>query len=739
MFRVWIAVVLGWCAGVAVAQELRVSLEPQVVYAGDRFRLTVEVAEDEVKNVSATFSKPVQRGGVSQNVQIFNGAMSQQLSVTYLPEEVGTYTLEQAVIETASGKTHRVVEPLSVEVKPIQPDPKVNFTVTVEPQVAYPGDVVTQTITLRTPCYRMQDETVSPFLERNIWGELTPRAPRLSFKEAEPSEALAPLGPLKQRSAEVEGDALVWVWELRYKAQRSGTYPLLTPLLNDTYVTKRTGGGLESHRVYTAAEPLPYEIKTPPHEDRPKGYIGAIGNTFEVRAKLSAHNVLVEDPVLLTLRIETDADPALLLAPPLPPLKGFRLAGEPKRDLHEGGCTFTYDLRPIEAGLLEIPSIDIAYFHRATEAYQTVATRVLPLHVAATQHALYLSTDTAPSADLPPLPLLMGESAPATTAPRPWALACLLVGGVALGIRLLSRPLKGIAKRLLAPIARRRPTAQALAMVRAAQTPAELAEALRFWAGRASLTATELRRLLPPSEGATALVEAYYAIEGALYGGTMELETVRAVLLATLGTVPRPRKSSMATRRMGLLLLLGMMPLLCGAATNPFLREQAAVATCAAEDAEDFARAANGWLQLLAEGDTSREVLLNGATCALFAHHPTTAQVLVARYERLYGRDEASVRQQQLVAEQCGAPLPWTYRLLAPHFAWSLARRAEGLCLLGGILLVLCAVPCGKLRKVRFVLALGVGVLGVSVLTSWVREVTFEVPAPLAEHLESRE
>ncbi len=722
-----------------MAQQLRVSLEPREVYTGDAFQLVVRLDAGELKSVDASFSKPAQRGRTSQFMQSINGAISHQISVAYFPQEEGTYTLQKATATTADGQTLTYTEPLTVDVKAIAPDPRVTVSTTVTPEYAYPGDTLTQTITARTPYNKRASRVDSPFMERNIWGELTPRPPRLTFDEANISDALPPIGNLKTLEPKVEGDAIVWTWQLNYKAQRSGSHNLLIPTLNDTYYINRPDGSLEPHRVHTSAAPTLYEVKKPPQENRPKGYLGAIGNAFSVQAFLSAYNVRVEDPVLLTFQIETDCDPSLLLAPTLPPLKGFRLAGEPKRDIHDGGCSFTYDLRPTEPGLLEIPALDFSYFNRTEEAYHSVATIVLPLHVIATQQALFLSTENAPSADIPPLPLLLGETSPAVTTPRTWTVIVLLLGALALMIRLLVRPLHTLGKRLMVPLARRRPTAHAKALIRAAKTPSDLAAAIRFWAGSSSLTATELRHLLPQSDAAHALVEAYYTIERALYGGTIELDTVRATLLATLDEVPRPHGKTSTSRRMGLLLLLGLVPFLCAASPNPFLREQTEVTTCAATSSEDFARATNLWLRLLAEGDNSREVLLNGTTCALFAHHPTTAHVLLAHYERLYGRDEASSHQLQLVAEQSDAPLPWTYRLLTPHFTWSLKVRTETLCLLAGLLCLLYAIPSRRLRRVRILLTIPVGILGLSVLVSWFQTATFELPPPLPEHTEVHE
>ncbi len=729
MFRTFIFILFLLCAGMGFARGLTVSLEPQTVFLGDAFQVIVRMDGEEITRVIPSWSKPVRQGGTSQGVQFINGAMSQTLKVAYFPKEEGTYTLDLLIIETGSGKTLTYKEKPSVVVKPIQADPKVQLTTALATEKIYPGDTVTQTITLRTPYLETTDGKGSPFIERNFFGDLVARQPQLTLSEESSDDLpLRVASNLKRMSTEVDGDQLVWVWALDYRAVRSGTHTLLTPTVNDSYYTLNNGQ-LTPHRVLVTADPLNVTVTTPPQEGRPTGYTGAICERFTASASLSGHNVAVEDPVLLTIAIEADCDPALLNAPTLPELKGFRTAGEPKREVHEGGCSFTYDLRPTEAGLFEIPALDVAYFKRSTEQYERCTTDLLPLSVKATQQALYLSKDTAPSADLPPVPLLLSQSEPAQTAPRPWAVATLLVGLAAALTRLFARPLKSLASRLLAPLARRRPTAHAKALIHRATTATALAEALRFWAGRPALTATELARILPETDAAKRLVSAFHAIERALYGGEMDLEEVRRTLLEVLGEVPRPRQTTM---RVGVALLLVTLPLAMGATPKTFVQEQAEVVTLTAEKPEAFRRATNLWLRVHAEGNCTREVLLNGATCALFAHHPTTAQRLLAQYERLYGRDAQSDRALQITAEQLGAPPSWTATLFRPHYTYGVGERTTALCLVAGVLLLLCAVPV-RLQKVRLLLGLLTLALGLSVLTSWVQLWSYEVPTALEE------
>ncbi len=728
VFRGWIASLVVICAGVLSAQQLRVTLEPEQVFIGDPIRLTIRVFGDGISDIRPAFSGPVEQRGIRLG-------MSSTVTLEYVPLEVGRCTLEGLEVDTHSGGTLTYPEQLTVEVVPVPPDPKVQLTSSVEQKTVYPGDTVMQRITLRTPYLKTRQRVMSPFLETNLWGEYISREPRLTFKE-EPSEdlALRVIDDLKTVSREIEGDQLVWIWEVPYQAMRSGTHTFLTPLLNDTYYTLDSGMEPEAHRVMVTAEPLMQTVTMPPVEGRPQGYTGAIGERFSVTASVSGHNVQVEDPVLLTLTIETDCDPALIVAPKLPKMKGFRATGEAKREIHEGGCTLSYDLRPIEAGLLEIPALELAYFERSSERYKTVSTWAFPLSVKASQQALYLDKDTAPSDQIPPLPLLLSQSAGADVRPRMWTLLLFFGGLGAFLVRILARPVRVLMVKLFAPLARRRPTTYVRTLIKRATSPSEIADALRFWAGRPALTATELQHILPASDAASRLVAAYHEVERALYGGGMDLEAVRSTLLEVLEQVPCPRKHTRgASQRLGLFFVLGLLPLCLGASPHAFLREQAEVVTIAAASPENFAQAANFWLRLHAQGDCSREVLLNGATCALFAHHPTTAEQLLQRYERLYGRDESSRQGMALVVEQQGVSLPWTYRLLSGHFRWDLGRRTEALCCVAGVLLLLCALPVRRLRVVRALVALVTLVLAISVLTSWVQEWTLDIPTALPE------
>ena len=688
-------------AAVAWAQGLEVRLAPQEVYLGDAFSLRVETGAGRIAALEPVFSLPARVGGNATGTFSVNGRTTWSRSVTVVPEQAGTYRLERLTVRLADGSTHAYDGHPEVQVAELEADPEVSLTMRAEPADPMPGDAVTLVVECRTPALRQGGQRLSPFFGEDFFRGVVPRAPNIRVPLPDAADS-----PLRQTDRGTladpvpEGDGLLWRLTFPFRAERAGEVTFSAPVLNDTRVVPE-GGELRPKRTLAMGAPLTLRVEEPPLEGRPEGYVGAICRDFSAVAALDAHNVRLGDPLRLTLTLRADCDPALLRAPTLPPLDGFRAVGEPERTDAADGVSFAYTLRPTRVGLLELPAVPLAWFDRAAKAYRVFAAPALPVRVRA-------SAQRPPTA---PPPALTRADGPAGEWPL-WPWLCLAAGATALALRLLWAPLRGLGRALAAPFRARRPLAQARAVLARTADPAEAAAAVRLWAGRPSLTPAELRAALAPSPEAEEAVEAYARLEAAAYSGGGDVPEARATLRRLLPTL-----------RLLTLLLLCLTPVAVTAAPDAFARDRAWAAALEAGRPEEVSAAADLWLGLVRAGDDSRATLVNAATLALLADRPADALALLTRCERLHGRSPDGDQAMRAVCAALARPEPRPWARVAWRRVAGWAAATLGLCLF------LCAVPWRRLRLAR-ALALAAALI----LAAWALAVRTAVRhAPLPE------
>lgn len=701
------------------AQELRVRVKPDSVYLGDAFQVEASVDNAELESISCSFATPAQVIGQSTSVSITNGHVSSLRSVQVLPKAIGECRLDSVTAVTKEGRTLTYSQPLTVQVRELKPDGSVFLESSVAPEAPLPGDEVVVTLVVRAPAIRDGERLVSPFLETTFFGQVQERIPRLQFEVATSEDA--PLRQLEQPrlvSREADGDNLVWKIVCKYRAVRVGEQTFPAPLIRDTrYFVPAQGGQLQETRCMVMGNPITVRVEAPPTEGRPEGFTGAIGSRFSADVTLDALNVKVGDPVKLTIALLSDGDPELLRAPRLPEFKGFRAYGEPVRNTLEGGYAFVYNLRPLRAGLLEIPPLTFAWFEKATRTYQVEHSVAVPLYVHPSAQLVLLGEDGEALSDILPPALQLTSTVQPTFQPSLLALFSLLFGCVALLGRLFFTPARRLWYRIVQRLTHKRPVRRVCATLRRVQTAAEALNAIRIWTARPALTSTELRNLLEETPEAQAVVAAVAQLEYTLYSGGGDVPEAREALVNLLPQVTFRRTGGHANGAMMVFLLL-LLPGLLVAESDSFLLEQAEALSISANTPADYAEATDLWLRLAREGNPSANVLLNAASCAVFARHPSVAQRLIARYEVLYGRSPESEQVVLAVADRLDEPYFWGRTLFAPHYDWALNKRIEGLCYAVGLFLLLCALPWRRLRGARILTGLCVVIIMMSVLIS---------------------
>ncbi len=183
-----------------------------------------------------------------------------------------------------------------------------------------------------------------------------------------------------------------WVYTLpvEYTATKEGTYTFGTATISGTLIVGADKyNRAKTERIYKTTPPLTITVTPPPLDDRPESYIGVAGTSLNLKAKLDTSTCKVGDPVTLTIDVTGKVNPLNLRAPTLAltpeEKKSFRLYDDTiESDTIKDGKRFSWKLRPLQSGTLEIPAIKASYYNTQEGKYITEATAPIPLQVSAT-------------------------------------------------------------------------------------------------------------------------------------------------------------------------------------------------------------------------------------------------------------------------------------------------------------------------------------------------------------------
>ena len=701
LYRKFILLLSCLATALLPAAALKVKFGADEAFLGDAFPVIVSSDDTVLQQAKFTFSKAVRIIGRGSSTSIVNGRGSSSLNYSLVPADgAGEYRLESLTAVDQRGNVLTYDGHPTFTVKAPTPDPDVTFTVTADAAEVFPGDAVTVTLAVEAPGILYGERLLSPF---------SGGQPKVNF--AAEFEDDAPLR-LEQRGVQwatekLANNHLRHTAQLTYRAIRGGEANFGTPVLRDDRILSiRLGHSFfgepvleaeKSKRCFAFAEPLKITVKLPPAEGRPEGYTGAIATAFSAEASTDTLKASVGDPIRLTLVCRTDSTDSTLRAPTLPAIPGMRAYGEAKCETFKDGARMEYLLRPTRPGRLEIPPLKLSWYDRAERAYKTVTTGAVPVRVLASAQMLLDGL----TADRTPPPLLTETSPQPTLTPDRWALSCPAAALLLLLLRLLAGLLRAPLARLRERRRKASPAKAALNALAHAETAAEAITAVRTWSGHPALTSSELARRLPDTPEASDAVAALASLEQAVYGGGADIPEARQTLLRLL---PGLRK----TLRVLILLALPLLPALADAALADdaaFLREEAVARSLSATEQKDYAAAADCWLRLARDGDLSRSVLMNAASCALLAGAPSAAQNLYERCAWLYGPDADIRRGLTAAADRLQEPEPSLRQ--AEILRGSGLFGGNTLCISLGILLLLLVLPRKK-RLMRRLLLLAI-------------------------------
>lgn len=159
---------------------------------------------------------------------------------------------------------------------------------------------------------------------------------------------------------------------IRVRVRNNRNSRLSNPFFNDPFFGF---GREESLEIKSQLQQL--EIRPLPSLLRPMGFQGAIGK-LSINSSLDTNRVSVGDPIKLTLTISGSGNFAAMPAPKLSIGENFKV-GPPafsfegnEATMQKGSQTFEFVVTPLQAGLIDIPSVDFSFFDPSEEKYFSI-------------------------------------------------------------------------------------------------------------------------------------------------------------------------------------------------------------------------------------------------------------------------------------------------------------------------------------------------------------------------------
>jgi hypothetical protein len=192
--------------------------------------------------------------------------------------------------------------------------------------------------------------------------------------------------PKKSGQVSIEPATVVCDVLTGYARRRS---PFGDGFFSDFFNDDFFGGGRQGvyRKVAVPSNGLTLTVSEVPEEGKPANFAGHIGE-YAIRTEAAPTDVSVGDPITLKVTL---SGPAYLAHVDLPPLnqqaelkKNFKIPRE--RAIGETSGTikvFTQTIRPLKAGITEIPPIELPYFDTRTGTYRVARSAPIPISVKA--------------------------------------------------------------------------------------------------------------------------------------------------------------------------------------------------------------------------------------------------------------------------------------------------------------------------------------------------------------------
>lgn len=431
---------LGICAGallvflslirpsVGADTAVTASLNPAEIALGQQAHLTVtcnmQGGDPQIPDVPGLSFQHI---GQSSRIQFINGAMSANVTHTYLvtADRPGVFSIPP--IRVGAGPNAPGSQPLTLRVHPAASGATPQSPPQGAPSQAVPPSGAPDAagaIDANSIGFLRMETPKTSF----VVGETVPVQLRAFFREGVELRVDGPpkfnsdaftmksLGdqPARQR---VQAQGVIYTmltWPTTITAVKAGSHEMALEIPTTVTVrtqvrrpsTRRRGlfddffsgdpfddpfvdrffGSAEQRPFALRSEPLPVSVSPPPTEGKPDGFDGAVGR-FEIAATATPLQANAGDPVTFKVtitgqgnfdRVSTDGVARNTTWKSYKPMASFQ-AGQ---DALSGAKTFEQALVPLQSGRVEIPAVPFSYFEPDKQQYVTIATQPITIEVA---------------------------------------------------------------------------------------------------------------------------------------------------------------------------------------------------------------------------------------------------------------------------------------------------------------------------------------------------------------------
>lgn len=393
--RFWIALL---CSMVLLidsnkAQNFYAQLSSKKVQVGVPFDYAVVIAVNASNYVPPNFKDfdIVSGPNQSNSVQYVNGAMSQQIVISYglVAKKEGKFTIGPASIMSGGQK----LETSAVTIEAVKgstqggtgSDPQINSKVSG-------GDLFIRTGLSKNKCYIGEQITITQkvYCRFQIIGFQKFSQPTYDGFYSQAQESVSK-GQLAMENIDGVNYYTYELFRTIAIANKSGKINL-TAVEGDIVVRKQTSAkpknifeqffgaaGYEDIPVTARSKPMSIEVMPLPEDGKPESFNGAVGS-FQCKVQTTRNELKANDAFNLKMTVIGKGNLKLINAPALNLPDGFETY-EPKVSESANSKTFDYLVIPRNEGDYVLKGLDFSYFNLETKKYITIPSEEIKIKV----------------------------------------------------------------------------------------------------------------------------------------------------------------------------------------------------------------------------------------------------------------------------------------------------------------------------------------------------------------------
>lgn len=339
------------------------------------------------------FDVGVTSSSSSTNIQLINGKMTQQQTISFIytlyPKQVGEFTIGSCKLEfkgetyetqpikitVVKGKTKTTGKTSSRTFTPSDPGVDIEDNLKLLASANRKNVYVGEQVVVEFALYNRYNITDLNFVEMpsfsGSWVEPVFDAQRLDFEKKSVNGKLYHVALLK----------------------KSAIFPMtsgqlkVTPMKMDIAVLQRPrdfhGFLSTTSIVRVESDPLYIDVKPLPEDGKPEEFTGGVGR-FSIKATLDRKTSEAAEPINLIVKVSGAGNIKLIEKPQMPQIPGVKILDPEIKDnvsfsgnAIRGSKEFRYPLIPQTDGKHIVPKIKIAYFDTQGKKYQTIETEEL--------------------------------------------------------------------------------------------------------------------------------------------------------------------------------------------------------------------------------------------------------------------------------------------------------------------------------------------------------------------------